>query len=331
VTARIHHYVPRCYLRGFTANPKKPKLFVIDGKERRQFFTATANVAAERDFHRIEVEGVPPDALETAFSSFESDLSDALERIIAARSIKDQEDRAYLFNLMAFMAVKNPRHRETFRDFHEQIIKQLMHLMTATRERWESQVHRARKDGAISSASDVDYETMRKFVEEDQYNVTVKPGWHLAMELKSLDAVLPFFFHRNWVLLRAPPGKTGFVTSDHPICLMWSDPKERTRNFPGPGFGMRQTQIVFPISNELAVIGAFEVREEERDAPDWLISQINGTIALHSERQTYAKNANFVYRLTSNGRIMHGHELLAELTREQVHKPRSSSARSAQP
>jgi hypothetical protein len=39
-------------------------------------------------------------------------VSQALERIIASRSIKDQIDRVLLFNLMALMAIKNPRHRE---------------------------------------------------------------------------------------------------------------------------------------------------------------------------------------------------------------------------
>jgi hypothetical protein len=198
------------------------------------------------------------------------------------------------------------------RDFHEQIIKQMMALVTTTPERWDSQIRRARAEGAISADSDVTYEQMRDFVERDEYKVTVATGWHLTMELKSLDTVLPFFFHRNWALLRAPPGRTGFITSDHPVCLMWSDPKERTRNFPGPGFGMRRTQIVFPISNELAVIGAFEAREEERDAPDWLIAQINGTVAVHSDRQIYGRHSNFIYRLAHSGRIMRGDDLLAD-------------------
>jgi hypothetical protein len=105
MTARRHHYVPQCYLRGFVTDPQKPKLFVIDGKERPAFRKAPANVAAERDFHRIEVEGYEPDALENALSGFESKLSQALERIIAAQSIKELDDRAYLFNLMAMMAV----------------------------------------------------------------------------------------------------------------------------------------------------------------------------------------------------------------------------------
>jgi hypothetical protein len=315
VTARRHHYVPQCYLKGFVSNPKKPKLFVIDGKERRSFHTAPANVAAERDFHRIEVDGYAPDALEAALSGFETELSQALERIIATRSIKNTDDRAYLFNLMALMAVKNPRLRENMRQFQEQIAKRILALAMATPERWASQIRSAEADGYVSPDEDEDYHKMREFVEADQYKITVPTGRHLAMEMKSLDTVLPFFFHRKWALFRTAPGKTGFVTSDHPVCLMWSDPAQREK-FHGPGFGLRRTQIVFSISNELALIGAFELREEERDAPDWLVAQINGTVALYADRQTYARHSNFMWKLAHNTRIMRGDELLADQARQ---------------
>jgi hypothetical protein len=65
VTAKRHHYVPQCYLKGFAEDRDNPKLFVIDGKEQRSFCTAPANVAAERDFNRIEVDGYPRMALST--------------------------------------------------------------------------------------------------------------------------------------------------------------------------------------------------------------------------------------------------------------------------
>jgi len=152
---------------------------------------------------------------------------------------------------------------------------------------------------------------MREFVEADRYRITVPTGRHLEMEMKAFETVLPFFFHRKWVLFRAPLGATGFVTSDHPVCLMWSDPEKRGKFHP-PGHGLRRTQVLFPISNELAVMGAFEAYEEERDAPDWLIAQINATVALHADRQIYARGSDFMYRMAHNERIMRGNEFLAD-------------------
>src|ERR1700680_888417 len=98
MTARRHHYVPQCYLKGFVRDRNKPKLFLIDAKEKRSFPTAPVNVAVGRDFHRIEIDGYEPDALEKSFSEFEGGVSRALDRIIAARSIGHDDDRAYLLN-----------------------------------------------------------------------------------------------------------------------------------------------------------------------------------------------------------------------------------------
>lgn len=311
MTARRHHYVPQCYLKGFAKDPDKPKLFVIDGKERRTFCTAPANVAAERDFHRIEVEGHRPDTLENAFSGFESDVSRALDRIIRARSISDADDRAYLLNLMALMTIKSPRRRENWRNFVEQITKRRMDLVTATPERFAALIRRAKADGYIDPDAPEDYQRMRDFIEADRYTITVPTGRHIALEMEAFETVLPFFFHRRWVLFRAPPGATGFVTSDHPICLMWTDPERRDK-FPPPGHGLRRTQLLFTISNELAMMGAFEAQEEERDAPDRLIAEINTMVALDADRQIYARDSNFIYWMAHNKRIMRGDEFLAD-------------------
>ena len=83
--ARRHHYVPRCYLKGFSvARKKRRQVVVFDCKSGKSFATATENIAVEKDFNRVEVEGHPPDVLEKAMSEFESEVASALERIIAA-------------------------------------------------------------------------------------------------------------------------------------------------------------------------------------------------------------------------------------------------------
>jgi hypothetical protein len=54
--ARNHHFVPQFYLKGF-AKPrsKDGKLIVFDLKNRKTFVTRTRNVAAKRDYNRVDI------------------------------------------------------------------------------------------------------------------------------------------------------------------------------------------------------------------------------------------------------------------------------------
>jgi hypothetical protein len=191
MTARQHHYIPQCYLKGFVEDRKKPKLFATDIRARKSFSTHPKKVACERDFHRIDMEGLAPDILENSFSVFETELDQALRRIVAARSIEDFNNRTYLFNLVGLIAIKNPRWRKIFADFEERVFKQVLRLQTATPERWESQVRKAREAGYVSDKAKIDYQSIRSFVESDEYNVLSSTNSQLALELNSLDGILP--------------------------------------------------------------------------------------------------------------------------------------------
>ncbi len=308
MTARRHHYVPQCYLNGFVADRKKPKLFVVDLETRSSFETAPANVAAERDFHTVDVEGHAPDALENAFSDFETRLDQALKRIVAARSISNDDDRALVFELMAVMAVKNPRLRENFSSMRAHTAKMIMDLAISTPERWAAQMRAAKKDGFLAADAEMDYERMRAFLESGEYEIKTLTMEHLRVELLTVEKVMPHIAGRKWMLFRAPPGSS-FSTSDHPVSLMWADPRERGR-MPPPGFGLTKTQVLFPLSRELAMIGAFEMRDEERDTDALHVAQINGSTFLHCKRQVYGQDGGFPYILTHNPEIRRGDQLL---------------------
>lgn len=308
MTARRHHYVPQCYLNGFVADRERPKLFVVDLETRRTFETAPANVAAERDFHTIDIEGQAPDALENSFSDFETKLDNALKRIVAARSIANDDDRALVFELIAIMAVKNPRLRESASNMRAQLAKMIMDLATSTPERWAAQIRAAKRDGFLPADADEDYARAREFVESGAFGIETPTMEHLRVELPTAEKVIPFIAERKWMLLRAPQGST-FITSDHPVSLMWADPGERGR-MPPPGYGLTKTQVLFPLSHELAMIGAFEMRNEERDTDALHVAQINGSIFLHCKRQVYGRDSGFPYKLNHNAEIRRGDQLL---------------------
>lgn len=165
--ARHHHYVPQCYLRGFARHRDKPKLFVVDARRRAAFTTSPANVAQERDFHRVDLDGHPIDAVESALSGFEGGLGPALERIIASESVANPQEFNFVLNLIALLAVKNPAQRENIRAFSERVMKQVLDAATATPERWASQVERMVADGRAPRHETLSYDEVRDFVRRD--------------------------------------------------------------------------------------------------------------------------------------------------------------------
>jgi hypothetical protein len=294
MVARRHHYIPKFYLKGFAVARKRSRqLIVFDKESCTTFPAATDNVAVEMDFNRVEIEGYPPDVVEKEMSKFETEAAAALERIVAAKSIRQTEDRSYLLNLIGLLAVRNPRHRERWRDFQERIAKRIMSLATATPERWASQVARAQAAGYMSKDADTDYTKLRKFLKEEQYKIRVGTESHIRNELEAHEAILPYLFKRKWALLKCESNSGGFVTSDHPVCLY---PKKRGLR---AGHKTPETEIVFPICSRLAMVGAFEIEDHEIDAPEELVAAVNGTVIQFAGGRVFARDYNFRYTLES--------------------------------
>jgi len=314
-TARKHHYIPQCYLRGFTnGGGKKSKLRVLDAKTRSSFETGTHNVGARRDFLKVDIEGLPPDAHESEMSAFEGDLARRLRSIEAKNSI-NQDELEIVLNFMGLLAIRNPHFREVMRQFVDNVTSRIMDLALATQERWESQVAQMARDGV--DISGVSYEEMKRFVEEKQYHLTVATDFHIHQELKGLDAILPHLFNRRWLLVEATDESGPFITSDHPVSLRWKYPEDIPplyRN--SPGFGMRDTQILFPLTKNLALIGEFEDVEWDGEitaaptSPE-LVASINSMMIGTSRGQIYAPSFNF--KFAGRDGITSGNMLLAYL------------------
>ena len=136
MVARKHHYVPQMYLSGF-ANAAG-QLYAINVKERNAFRPSPANIAAERDFNRIEAEGISPDALEKGLAKLEGELAPGIKRIRETASFgeigKDRED---VINLIALMALRNPRSRQDFAELYCQIVRAMLLMTFEDKARWE--------------------------------------------------------------------------------------------------------------------------------------------------------------------------------------------------
>jgi hypothetical protein len=310
--ARNHHWIPQCYLKGFSrSRSKNAKLFIVDAVGRKSFETIPRNVASARDFNRIDIPGLDPNQIESEFSNFESQVDKALERMADTRQFGSAEDHNLILNLIALLSTRNPRMRENSRDFHERVARRMMELTVATEERYDSSFYKAARDGFLDADSKVPYAEMRNFIKRGDYAVTVATTRHVDQELKMAGVILPLLGSRSWLLITAPANSGGFITSDHPVVLQWSDGRNRGA-FDSPGFGLRDTEVIFAVTHEIALLGTFDGRHGVQQGTAEVVAHINGMIAAHSERQIYAKDDRFRYARAS-GEICRGADILRDL------------------
>lgn len=312
MNARHHHYLSQCYLKGFTeGGSKKSKLTVIDLREKKHFQTIPRNVGGERDFNRVEIQGLDSNALEKSLADFEGHAASALRRVDEGSALEG-ENHELILNLIALLALRSPARREHWKNFEVQVLERVMDLSLATKERWDSQVKQAREGGA-DLPEDTDYEGVKQFFESKQYAIEIAREHHISLEFAGIDAVLPYLFRRQWLVIRATEESGPFITSDNPVVLSWNEPDKIPPFYrSSPGFGMGDTQVYFPLSRNTALIGEFEGRTGVADGTKHLVAALNSKLIHFARRQLYAPKATFPV-MGNGGSLLDGKQLLRAL------------------
>lgn len=284
--ARNHHFVPQFYLKGF-AKPrsKDGRLFVCDMKERRRFQTRPRNVAAKRDFNRVEAEHLDPNIVESQLGTVEAEFDRAFKRIIDAQSIASRDDFSAVLGLLARLFIAHPKFRNQRETLMSDVAQMMMQNMVASKERWDAVEAQGQADGAIDSP--IPFEEAKAMVEQGLIVPRVNKDVLIAQEFELWPTILPMLERRNWSLFIASPEAGDFATSDRPCTLRWSDPGTESGMF-GPGLGVGGTSIIFPISRNLAIEGRYERGGGTMHATPELVAAVNIATLTSTMRQVYS-------------------------------------------
>jgi len=212
-------------------------------------------------------------------------------------------------NLIALIAIRHPAIRNNITDFHADVSNTLMEIILSSKERWEDTVAKMKADG-VDIGEDTSYEKMKEFFERGEYDIVVPNETHIELGFSGIDAVLPFLFKRSWTLMLANNDTGPFITCDRPVSLTWQEPEKLPpimRN--SPGFGMSKTEVLFPVSQDMAIIGAFEAEDQVLEATRELVATVNTRIMAFAISQVYAPNLSF-YFLDKNSDIKEGEGVL---------------------
>lgn len=287
--ARRHHYLPQAYLAAFTDTGQKDGQFnVLDVQSGRSFRTSPINVAAERDFNRLDIEGYSPDVIEQALAPFEGQAVAAIRKVIETEEFPSADDWNWILNLLGLIAVRNPQLRESFNYSREQVMHRIGDLLVSDKKIWDHHVKKARESGQDID-DNVSFEEVKQFVEGRKYQIEFSPGGNLRVEFHAFDKLLPILGQRTWSVLVAPPGGPEFICSDHPVTLVWKGSR-----FGPVGYGSRDTEVFFPLGRRVGFYGVFEapLKPVVKCKPGH-VATMNRRVMQNSERHFYSTLESF--------------------------------------
>jgi hypothetical protein len=175
-----------------------------------------------------------------------------------------------------------------------------------------------KEDGCGTDLPEVSYEEMVRFYEEKRYNIKVGNGLFIPAEFHALETVINTLLARKWTLLVAGDRAGHFVCCDHPVRLRWSD--QMGEKFLPPGHAVSGTEIVFPLSKELVLIGTFEGYQRKIVADRKVIAMVNTIIIEGSDRQIFSPINDFEF-FSSDGMILSSSEVLRHFRRIDHKRP----------
>lgn len=281
---RQHHYVPSCWLAGFTeTGTKDGRLFVTDFKRRKQWPATPDTAGSIRDFYRLEGEhSSDPIEAEKAFSKIEGDIAPILRAI-------DQEmrppTRSELEPLLYFIGLQWAR-VPAFRPFTLDVIDKFSYEQIGrdleTPESWKLALERS---GQSPDAPGADYETMKAFHKEKRYTVSAPTAWYVLRTFEAVKIILPELQKRNWMTLVSPSGS--FIASDNPVFL--DGPKGGVAGFGNAEF------VAFPVSRHISLLGTLRPERQPHVNRNF-IARCNMAMMLGSDSQVFSAIPDFCWQ-----------------------------------
>ncbi len=289
---RKHHYVPAFYLAGFTPSGEREDfLWVHDLQQQgRKWRARPDNAAHERDYYRIEQEGVPANAVEQAFGIFEGQAATALESIATTRAVPRGENLATALNFVALQIVRVPTFRAMIERNMVELSKWQMKMVFGDPRAFEFVMQDMRKKGS-KLPDGITWEQMRDYVfDESRYTVEINRGSTLGTLLDVSKSVLPVLAARQWSLVVANDDAPDFVTTDSPVSLVATTPDAP----PFIGFGLRCTEVSVPLTRRVALVGNFDQEPAVIEADRILVGLANRQLIAQAERFVFSRTEEVV-------------------------------------
>jgi hypothetical protein len=241
--ARAHHFVPQCWLAGFTdQGDKTGKLWVTDLRRGKQWPSNPVNTGHQRDFYRVSDPQIEPLYFEKAFSEIESSIAPILKILDQERREPGVEELNSLLSFAAVMFARVPAFRPFILGVTDSLYKSYFSEVLESPASWAKALEQA---GIPADTPGASYEQMQRFECEGKYSLSAENEWYLYEGFRAAGHIIPSLSTRHWSTQISPSGS--FIASDNPVTL--DGP-------PGQKVGFKSADIViFPVSRHVLLCG----------------------------------------------------------------------------
>lgn len=277
---RRHHYVPRCWLAGFTEKGEDDgRLWVTDFSRQRQWPSTPDNAGHIRDFYRLADLAPDPVVVEKFFSLLEDMVAPLLRRIDRERRRRDTDELDVLLHFMAYQWVRVPRFRPFALEVLDRITRERLARELQNRQTWVAALKAA---GMDPDAPGAEYEGMKRFFESGEWNITAETDWYMQRAFKDADGVLDCLRERHWGISFTDNGR--LIASDNLVVL--EGDKGQMVGFKNADF------VLYPLSRHAFLTGTLERTKRPVENFKYFAS-LNTMMLLGADAQVYSHASDF--------------------------------------
>src|ERR1035441_7973564 len=225
---RRHHYVPQCWLAGFTDTGEKDgQLWVTDLVRRKQWQASPNNAGHIRDFYRLSDEQLDPVMAKRPLRTSKRKSRQSFG-FLTGSSVRPVWKNLVLYcpllHLIALQWARVPAFRPIVLNVLDSVARETLAVELKSEETWKRALKKAR---IAEDAPGAAYESMMEFYRDGRFSLSVQTDWYVQQTFKAAEHILPTLAGRSWRVAISPSGS--FIGSDNPVIL--DGPKNEMRGF----------------------------------------------------------------------------------------------------
>jgi hypothetical protein len=279
---RAHHFVPQCWLAGFTeTGEKQGNLWVSDLGRAKQWPTKPAKAGYSRDFYRLSDRRLNPLVVETALSKIENEIAPLLKSIDQELREPTGDELEGLVWFITIQWVRVPSFRPKVLKIEESTFSSQLLRDLETPGTWAAALDRSH---IPTDSPGAEYEAVREFVNSKQYTLKAANEWYVQQAFQAANRIAPFLMERNWGISFSKSGN--YIASDSPVAL--DGPS-------GAMIGFKNAEIVtFPVSRHALLFGT-KVPVKPPRVTLKSTAHFNTFAMLTAESQVYSHRPDFCW------------------------------------